>query len=76
MGNLFSKEIDGKQFNFQAIEFGEQAGYHIDVKDEVGMRHEFRMLRENDQWKIEGEELPAWVNDHLNSLVEAINDHE
>jgi hypothetical protein len=76
MGNLFNKMIEGKQFNFQAIEFGEQSGYHVDVKDEHNMRREFRMLHENDRWQIEGEELPPWIYDNLHALIEAINEHE
>ena len=76
MGNLFNKVIGGKQFNFQPIEFGEHSGYHVDVKDEQNMRREFRMLNENDRWKIEGEELPKWIYDNLDPLIKAINEHE
>jgi hypothetical protein len=32
MSNLFNKVINDKQFNFQPIEFGNQSGYHVDVK--------------------------------------------
>ena len=76
MGNFFSKEIDGKQFNFQPIEFGDQTGYHIDVKDEQGIRWEFRALFKNEKWNIEGEDLPTWIYGTQNLLIKAIDDHD
>ena len=76
MSNLFNKEVDGKQFNFQPLEFGNETGYHVDVKDEHGTRWEFRMLRKNDKWEIEGEDLPPWIYGTLEGLTNAINEHE
>jgi hypothetical protein len=75
MGNFFSKEIAGKQFNFQPFEFGDQTGYHIDVKDEQGRRWEFRALFKNEKWAIEGEDIPGWIYDVQNLLGKAIDDH-
>lgn len=76
MSNLFTEIIHERQFNFQPFEFGEKTGYHVDIKDEEGKRWEFRMLRENDQWKLEAENLPTWILDAETALVKAINEHD
>jgi hypothetical protein len=76
MGNLFSKVIKEKQFNFQPFEFGEQSGYHVDVKDDEGTRWEFRMLKESEQWKLEAEKLPEWIREIQSSLADAIVEHD
>ncbi len=76
MNTLFNKVINERQFNFQPIEFGEQTGYHVDVKDEEGTRWEFRMLRENDHWKMETEKMPAWILNAESELVSAIDEHD
>ena len=77
MGNVFNKVINGRQFNFQTIEFGDQTGYHVDVKDEEGTRWEFRMFQDAEtDWKIEAEKLPSWVSDMEADLRKAINEHD
>jgi hypothetical protein len=76
MSNLFNKVIHGRQFNFQPLEFGQQAGYHVDVKDEDNARWEFRIFLTEDQWKIEGEKLPQWIHDISSELGNTINEHE
>ncbi|MEP6616561.1 MAG: hypothetical protein ABJA57_08285 [Ginsengibacter sp.] len=76
MANTFDKNISGKQFNFQGLEFGEQSGYHVDVKDEHGTRWEFRMLFTNENWNIQGEDLPGWIQSMAASLISAIKEHE
>ncbi len=76
MSNLFNKVINERQYNFQSFEFGDQTGYHVDVKDGEGIRWEFRMMWHDDQWKMEGEKLPAWVHDLELQLTEAIKEHE
>ena len=77
MSNLFNKVIRGRQFNFQPIEFGDQSGYHVDVKDEEGTRWEFRMFPSIEHhWKIEGEKLPPWIIETEPELRRAINEHE
>ena len=65
-----------QKFNFQPFEFGEQTGYHVDVKDEDGTRWEFRMSRDGDQWKMEAEKLPAWILNAEPALGKAIDEHE
>ncbi|MEP6595356.1 MAG: hypothetical protein ABJA71_05385 [Ginsengibacter sp.] len=76
MSNLFTKAINDRQFNFQPFEFGEQAGYHVDVKDEDGTRWEFRMLRDNDRWKMEAEKMPTWILNAEPEIVNAIDEHD
>ena len=76
MSNLFTKVINDRQFNFQPFEFGEQTGYHVDVKDEDGTRWEFRMLRDNDQWKMEAEKMPTWILNAEPEIVNAIYEHD
>lgn len=77
MSNLFHKEINGRQFNFQPLEFGQESGYSVDVKDEEGVRWEFRMLGDNDhEVKLEGENLPAWITDLEDDLLAAVKEHE
>jgi len=77
MSNVFNKTINGRQFNFQNIEFGDQTGYHVDVKDEEGVRWEFRMFPDADtDWKIEAEKLPSWISEIELELRKAINEHD
>ena len=77
MSNLFSKVINRSQFNFQPIEFGDQSGYHVDVKDEEGTRWEFRMFPAAEtHWKIEGEKLPSWIIEAEPEIRKAINEHD
>ena len=76
MSNLFNKVIDDRQFHFQPLEFGEEAGYHVDVKDEQNTRWEFRIFQTGDKWKIEGEKLPPWIFNVESELGKAIDEHE
>lgn len=77
MSNLFNKIIDGKQFNFQPIDFGNQSGYHVNVKDDDGLRWEFRMFHDGERsLKMEGENLPGWLAGLEKELIQAVNAHE
>ncbi|MDO9375963.1 MAG: hypothetical protein V4725_11590 [Bacteroidota bacterium] len=77
MSTLFNKVINGQQFNFQPIEFGQQTGYHVDVKDDEGTRWEFRMFQDDDnEYRVDGEKLPDWITAASSELVSAINEHE
>ncbi|MBC7868117.1 MAG: hypothetical protein H7X88_11345 [Gloeobacteraceae cyanobacterium ES-bin-316] len=80
MSNLFNKIIDGRQFNFQPIEFGTTTGYHVDVKDEEGTRWEFSILHADDidgkKMKIEGTNLPDWIMGLQATLIKEINEQE
>jgi hypothetical protein len=80
MSNLFNKIINGRQFNFQPIEFGNQSGYHVDVKDEEGTRWEFSILHtdinDGKKMKIEDSKLPLWIFDLQATLIKVINEQE
>lgn len=80
MSNLFNKIINGRQFNFQPIEFGNQSGYHVDVEDEEERRWEFSILHadNNDPAKMQIEEtnLPSWIMDLQATLIKVINEQE
>jgi hypothetical protein len=76
MSILFNKVVHDRQFNFQPLEFGEEAGYHVDVKDEENTRWEFRIFRTDGKWKIEGEKVPSWIFDIEPELGKAIDEHE
>ncbi len=77
MSSLFNKEIDGKIFNFQQLEFNNETGYHIDVKDDEGKRWEFRMFPGDDkQGVIHGENLPEWILSLESDIQTAINQFE
>ena len=76
MSNLFNKIIRDRQFNFQPLEFGQEAGYHVDVKDAENTRWEFRVFSTEDKWKIEGEKLPDWILDIEREIGKAIDEHE
>ena len=76
MSNLFTKTITGRQFNFQPFEFAEKTGYHVDVKDDEGTRWEFRMFKDDYQWKMEGEKLPPWILNIQAAICNAVDEHE
>ncbi|MEO7767699.1 MAG: hypothetical protein ABIS01_09745 [Ferruginibacter sp.] len=80
MSNTFSKIIDGKEFNFQTFEFGNSAGYYVNVVDEEGTRWEFSILHtdKNDpaKMKIEDLKLPPWIHNQQATLIKVINEQE
>ena len=80
MSNLFNKVINGRQFNFQPIEFGTTTGYHVDVKDEEGTRWEFSILHadpnDGKKMKIEGINLPPWIMELQATLIKEVYEQE
>jgi len=80
MSAIFNKTINGRQFNFQPIEFGSTTGYHVDVTDDESTRCEFSILHadENDakKMKIEGTSVPCWIMDLQATLIKVINEQE
>ncbi|MBA2501091.1 MAG: hypothetical protein H0V30_15355 [Chitinophagaceae bacterium] len=77
MSTLFSKEIEGKKYNFQPFEINQQTSYRVDVKDSEEKRHEFRMEKlSDDQWELDGENIPEWINENKEALIRAISEHE
>ena len=61
-----------REFNFR--KFASPANFiHVDVSDERGSRHMFKMLRsEEDGWKIDDKNLPGWIYEAEEKLSEAI----
>ena len=47
-----------REFNFRKRK---DLFYDTDTNDERDNRYTFRMIRENDQWKITGSEIPDWI---------------
>ena len=77
MSTLFNKVINGKQFNFQPVEFGNETSYHVNVKDDEGTRWEFRMFHTNEKdLKMDSEKLPAWICGLEQELIRAVGEHE
>lgn len=77
MSNLFNKQIEGRKFNFQPYNVGNESGYHVDVQDEDGTRWEFRMTSSNNKdWELHGEKLPGWITEAQPQIVEAISEHD
>ena len=48
-----------REFNFRKRR---DLFYDTDTNDERDNRYTFRMIRENDQWKISGSEIPDWIS--------------
>jgi hypothetical protein len=53
-------KINGRlrEFNFRKRA---DLNYDTDTNDERGNRYMFRMIKENETWKIKGQELPKWL---------------
>lgn len=43
--------------------------YEADIADESGDRYYFRLLKQNEQWRINGIDLPLWLR-RLEELVD------
>lgn len=76
MSNMFETKIEGKKYTFQPFNAGPVDGYHVEVKDEEGARHEFRMERgDEEQWQLKGENLPAWISEAQDDLRAAVEEN-
>ena len=63
-----------REFNFRKFP-GQRHLVHVDVSDERGSRHIFKMqLLEEAQWKIDDKNLPLWVYEAEEKLSSAIQD--
>ena len=61
-----------REFNFRKFA-GLVNFIHVDVSDERGSRHIFKMQRaDEDQWKIDDKNLPGWIYEAEEKLNEAI----
>jgi hypothetical protein len=63
-----------REFNFRLMPGTSRTVFHVDVPDDRGNRIVFHMRKEdNNQWRIEDQQLPEWISDHeknLNDLIE------
>jgi hypothetical protein len=60
-----------REFNFR--KFPEPANLiHVDVSDERGSRHIFKMQRSDKEWKIDDKDLPGWIYEAEEKLSQAI----
>jgi hypothetical protein len=63
-----------REFNFRKPNGREQALCTVDVSDDRGHRIVFNMEKENNDWKIIPQPLPAWVSQLENKLSELIEE--
>lgn len=62
-----------REFNFRKFSGAQKNLIHVDVSDERGSRHIFKMLRsDSDKWKIDDKNLPLWIYEAEDKLSEAI----
>ena len=63
-----------REFNFRKFS-GHGNLIHVDVSDERGSRHIFKMQwSEADHWKIDDKNLPVWIYEAEEKLSEAIQE--
>ena len=63
-----------REFNFRTLSVPENL-IHMDVSDERGSRHIFKMKRsEADHWTIGDQNLPMWIYEAEDRLNAAIQD--
>ena len=81
MKPYFSKVVKAgerlREFNFRKIT-GLGNLMHVDVSDERGRRHIFKMqMSEADRWKIDDKNLPVWIyeaEEKLSAAIQGEND--
>jgi hypothetical protein len=61
-----------REFNFRMLPGTSNSLLHVDVPDDRGNRIMFKMQRQDSQWKIVENGLPAWVVGNESLLNEAI----
>ena len=50
-----------REFNFRKSFTGGKIVFNVDVTDDRNNRIYFQMQKENADWKIQQQELPAWI---------------
>jgi hypothetical protein len=63
-----------REFNFRKPNGREQALTTVDVSDDRGHRIIFNMQKEDNNWKILPQALPAWISQLENKLSELIEE--
>jgi len=62
-----------REFNFLRMRSPEDAAFSVNVVDDRGNRINFNMQKTENDWKIVGGVLPAWIiqnENKLNALIE------
>jgi hypothetical protein len=69
-------KADGRlrEFNFRKMTILQETLFSIDVVDDRGNRIMFRMQRNDSDWLIMPQPLPAWVQDQEKVLSEMIKE--
>ena len=62
-----------REFNFRKTVNEGQTFFNVDVTDDRGNRISFNMQKQDDIWKIQVQELPAWVVKSEKDLHELID---
>ena len=65
-----------KEFNFRKPNSADEEMYEVDVSDEKGNRISFRMILNQEQWRLQDGLLPAWISAAEPFLQEAIGEQE
>jgi hypothetical protein len=62
-----------REFNFRKTASEGQTIFNIDVTDDRSNRILFHMQKQDDLWKIQPQQLPAWITKneiHLHEVIE------
>jgi hypothetical protein len=62
-----------REFNFRKTSSEGQTVFNIDVTDDRSNRILFHMQKQDDLWKIQPQQLPAWITKneiHLHEVIE------
>ncbi len=62
-----------REFNFR---MRSKELYDGNTTDERGDRYYFQITKHNDQWKLSGTQLPAWIRDNEPAIVQALTEKE
>lgn len=74
----FTKLIkaDGRlrEFNFRKLKVEDHDEFSVDVSNDRGDRIIFRMMKNDNSWKIKEEDLPEWIQDNEELFSEQIEE--
>ena len=58
-----------REFNFRQRT---NEWFDVNTADERGERYYFKIVKEEDQWKIADQLLPAWLRENEKQIIEAL----
>ena len=58
-----------REFNFRKRN---PSQFDCDVSNEQGERVFFKLIKDNERWKIDGADLPAWISKSEETISEAV----